>query len=128
MAQPEKPPEKTHGVAHVFAATRYSLAGLKRLWGETAFRHEVLAAGTILLIFAVVGAAPVYFVIAIILALITFATEALNSAIEEVVDHVSPEWSEAAKHAKDLGSFAVMCLLLANGAFAGFVIVSALIA
>lgn len=126
MTAPEKPPSKTHGVAHLFAAARYSLAGFKRLWGETAFRHEVLAAVIILVIFVLVGAVPVYYAIAIILALVTFAVEALNSAVEEIVDHVSPEWSEAAKHAKDLGSFAVMCMLVANGVFAGFVIVVSL--
>jgi len=43
------------------------------------------------------------------------AVEALNTAIEEIVDHVSPEWSLAAKHAKDMGSFAVMALLFATG-------------
>lgn len=126
MTQPEEPPSKTKGIAHFFAAARYSLAGGKRLWSEAAFRHEVLAAGLVLFLFALIGAAPVCFVVVVILALLTFAVEALNSAIEEVVDHISPEWSKAAKHAKDMGSFAVMCLLIANGVFAGFVLVTTL--
>ena len=52
--------------------------------------------------------------------------EALNTAIEEIVDLVSPEWSLAAKHAKDLGSFAVFSMLCLNGIFALFVILTTL--
>jgi len=44
-----------------------------------------------------------------------FAAEALNTAVEEVVDRISPELSMVAKHAKDLGSFAVFCMLVACG-------------
>ena len=39
------------------------------------------------------------------------AVEALNTALEELVDHLSPGWSEFAKHAKDLGSLAVACTI-----------------
>jgi diacylglycerol kinase (ATP) len=50
------------------------------------------------------------------------AVEALNTALEEVVDHLSPGWSEFAKNAKDMGSFAVMCTLLATGLYAVWVV------
>jgi diacylglycerol kinase (ATP) len=59
----------------------------------------------------------------VILGLIVLAVEALNTAIEEVVDHISPGWSEVAKHAKDMGSFAVMCALLATGLYAAWVVI-----
>jgi len=52
--------------------------------------------------------------------------EALNTAIEEIVDLVSPEWSLPAKHAKDLGSFAVFSMLCLNGIFALFVTLTTL--
>ena len=51
MSKKTKPPEKIHGIAHIFAAASYSWAGAKRLWDETAFRHETLAAALILAIF-----------------------------------------------------------------------------
>ena len=35
------------------------------------------------------------------------ALELVNSAVEEVVDYVSPEWNKFAKHAKDYCSAAV---------------------
>ena len=124
MSKKTKLPEKIHGVAHIFAAASYSWAGAKRLWGETAFRHETLAAFLILVIFTLIRADKSFVILAILLILITFAIEALNTAIEEIADMVSPEWSLPAKHAKDLGSLAVLCMLCANGIFAVFVILT----
>ncbi len=51
------------------------------------------------------------------LLLVLAATEALNTAVELIVDRVSPEFSAFAGQAKDLGSFAVFCLLLVNLGF-----------
>ena len=39
------------------------------------------------------------------------AVEALNTAIEVLVDQLSPGWSAWAKEAKDLGSLAVACVI-----------------
>ena len=96
--------------------------GAARLWREAAFRQEVIAAFAVLVLFAVTGAPLWAFVGFAILALMVLATEALNTALEEVVDHLSPDWSAFAKHAKDLGSFAVMCQLVGTGLFAGYVL------
>ena len=113
---PQPPvPAKVTGIAHLFAATRYSAQGFARLWGETAFRHELLAAALGLGLLLILGAPLLWIVAVAVLALLTLAVEALNTAIEEIVDHVSPDWSLAAKHAKDMGSFAVMALLFATG-------------
>ena len=121
MAKNLKPPKKVQGITHIFAAAAYSWFGAKRLWGETAVRHELLLGGLILTFFALISAAAVHSILAILLILLTLVVEALNTAIEEIVDLVSPEWSLAAKHAKDLGSFAVFCMLCLNGIFALFV-------
>ena len=53
------------------------------------------------------------FVAFVVLALVLLAVEALNTAIEEIVDHISPDWSQMGKHAKDCGSVAVSFILLA---------------
>ncbi|WP_247997891.1 diacylglycerol kinase [Brucella tritici] len=37
------------------------------------------------------------------------------------MDHVSQDYPTAARHAKDLGSFAVMCLIVANVIFVAYV-------
>ena len=56
----------------------------------------------------------------IVLMLLLFAVEALNTAIKLIVDRVSPQFSIFAKRARDLGSFSVFCLLSTNAIFAGF--------
>lgn len=115
-------PAKPTGLAHVLAATRYSLYGAQRLWREAAFRHELLAFAILAAVFAV-SAAPLWaYLGASVLLLITVAVESLNTAIEEITDHISPGYSEMAKHAKDMGSFAVCCLVLANGLWAAWVL------
>jgi len=50
------------------------------------------------------------------------AAEALNTAIECLVDHLAPDWQEFARDAKDLGSLATMCLLIANGLYLAWVL------
>ncbi len=117
---------KASGVRRVIAATRYSMQGLLRLWKEEAFRHEAYAFAAGLILFAVVGAAAMDYFIFLILMLLLFSAEALNTAIEELVDRISPEISTVGRHAKDLGSFAVFCLLAANGLFALYVVIRAL--
>lgn len=115
-------PARAAGLARIVAAAGYSVGGARRLWREAAFRQEILAGGVILVLFAIKGASPIAAVGFLVLALMVLATEALNTAIEEVVDHLAPSWAEFAKHAKDLGSFAVMCQLVAAGLFAGYVL------
>lgn len=110
MTVQDKPPRKT-GIAHFFAAACYSLGGLQRLSKESAFRQEVALIAGLLVLFLVLGASlpEVLGMLAIGLALI--AVEALNTAIEVLVDHLSPGWSQFAKDAKDLGSLAVACTI-----------------
>ena len=88
---------------------------MKRLWAEAAFRHEVLAIVLVLAGLCLFGASLSQILIATILILLLIATEALNTALECIVDHISPGWAEFARDAKDLGSLAVLCILLANG-------------
>lgn len=123
---PEPVFRKETGLRHLFAAARYSFQGLMRLWKEAAFRHEVLAYGAGMVLLGVTGAPLAHYLIFTLLMLLLFSIEALNTAIEEIVDRVSPEFSSAARNAKDLGSFAVFCLLLANGGFVLYSLVSTL--
>ena len=113
----EGPVTKETGVRHMFAALRYSIQGISRLMEEQAFRHELMAFVGGLVILGVAGAEVSKFVGFIVLMLALFAAEALNTAIEELVDRVSPEILQVGKHAKDLGSFACFCLILANALY-----------
>ena len=118
-------PKVVRGILHLPAALRYSFNGFRRLSKETAFRQEFVAGVLVLTAHAAFGSEHVNLVIAFILFLAVIAAESLNTAIELVVDHVSPDWSEMARQAKDLGSFAVFCLLICNGIWLAYSLVVA---
>ena len=121
-------PGKVTGIAHILAATTYSMGGLARLWQETAFRHEVAAFVVSLLALALLGASGLQMLGLVGLFLVLVAVEALNTAIEAIVDRLSPHWEEYAKHAKDLGSLAVMCVLVGAGLYMAAVCIPLLLA
>jgi diacylglycerol kinase (ATP) len=106
-----------HGLLHVIDAAGYSMDGLRRLWSETAARLEVLGAVVVAVLFALRGVEPWHWLVALMLFALVLAAEAINTALEELADHLSPDWSQMAKTVKDLGSAAVGLVLLATGAF-----------
>lgn len=110
MDRQEKPPRKS-GVAHFFAAAGYSAGGLRRLAQESAFWQEAALILGLVILLALLGASLPEIVGLLALGLVVVAVEALNTAIEVVVDKLSPEWSAWAKDAKDLGSLAVACAI-----------------
>ena len=110
MAVQEKPPRKT-GIAHFFAAAGYSMGGLKRLAQESAFRQEVALIAGLFVGLVIFGASLPEVLGLLALGLLLIALEALNTALEVLVDHLSPGWPQFAKEAKDLGSLAVACTI-----------------
>lgn len=113
---PAKPARKT-GFSHLLAAAAYSGAGLRRLLKESAFRQEVALGLLALIALVLIGVAPARIVGFVVLFLALVAVEALNTAIEVLVDQLSPEWAEFARDAKDLGSLAVGALLVGNAIY-----------
>ena len=63
---------------------------------------------------ALFGASLTHYLVFIGLALLVIALEALNTAIECLVDHLTQDWAVFARDAKDLGSLAVLCGLLCH--------------
>jgi diacylglycerol kinase (ATP) len=110
----EHAPPKQAGLAHLVSAAGYSIGGLTRLAKEAAFRQEVLAGAGLLAAYGMMDVAAAIRLSAAVLFLLLIAMEAVNTAIEEIIDRISPEVSATGKHAKDLGSLAVFCLILAN--------------
>ena len=96
------------GVRHLIGATRNSLCGLKDAFlSGCAFRQEVcLGVVHFVLLFLIDISLELKLVMAALWVLM-LALELVNSAVEEVVDYVSPEWNKFAKHAKDYCSAAV---------------------
>lgn len=113
MAEPQKPTRKT-GIAHFFAAAGYSAGGIRRLAREAAFRHEMLGLVAVPVLLALFDATLLHYLVFLGLALLVVALEALNTALECLVDHLTQDWAEFARDAKDLGSLAVLCGLLGH--------------
>ena len=122
MTVQEKPPRKS-GIAHFFAAAGYSLGGLKRLARESAFRQEVGLIAGLLAVLLVFGASLPEVLGLLAIGLLLIAVEALNTALDVLVDHLSPGWSAFAKDAKDLGSLAVACTIGALLLYTGVALV-----
>ena len=116
------PIEKKKGFRHLLAAGGYSFQGFMRLLKEEAFRHELIGFVVGLVVFFLAGASAVQFMIFVILMLCLFGVEALNTAVEEIIDRGSPELSVEGRHAKDLGSFATFCLISSNFIYAVYVV------
>jgi len=100
-----------NGISHVFHAFSYSMAGARVLLGETAARLELLFYVPCVAILYFFNAPLTDYLSVTILFFVLLSVEALNTAIENIVDNLSPEQSTFAKQTKDLGSFAVFCLL-----------------
>jgi len=103
---------------HAVHAAGYSWAGFRHLFKtELAARIEVGIAVLALIWLLVLGRPVRDFAILAILFCILISVEALNTAIERIVDRLSPELSDFGKVAKDLGSAAVFAMLSAGGVF-----------
>lgn len=87
----------------------------------------MLALPVCIALFAFAGASLAEYTVLLVLFFCLVAVEALNTAIECIVDHLAPNWAEFARDAKDLGSLATMCLLCANGVFIGAILFRAII-
>jgi len=105
---------KRAGLSHLWAAAGYSTGGLTRLMKEAAVRQELLAGAGLAAAYAIMDVTAAIRLAAAVLFLLLVAMEAVNTAIEEIIDRISPEVSDTGKHAKDLGSRAVFCLISAN--------------
>ena len=114
-------PKARSGPLHLLDATRYSVAGFRRLLREPAARQELALGGIGLAVIILAGGSAGHVIGFLVLVAALLAAEALNTAIEVLADHLSPDWSQMAKDAKDLGSLAVGLLVLANLAFVGAV-------
>jgi diacylglycerol kinase (ATP) len=79
---------------------------------EASFRLEVYVAVVAIPLGLWLGQEPLGKVLLAGTPLLLLSVELLNSAIEAIVDKVSPEFSEMAGRAKDMGSAAVFMMLL----------------
>jgi diacylglycerol kinase (ATP) len=107
------PSTEPRGPRQIYKAFLWSMQGLRAGWTfEASFRLEVY----LLVIFAplglYLGRGPIEKAILVGSLLLVLSAELLNSAVEAVVDKVSPEFHELAGRAKDMGSAAVFLLMM----------------
>jgi diacylglycerol kinase (ATP) len=101
------------GLRRIANAFYYSMSGLKLAYKhEHAFRQEVLGAVILLPVACLVPVTPVERVLLIGTVLLVLIVELLNSSIEAAVDRVGLETHHLSKRAKDIGSAAVMLVLV----------------
>ena len=101
------------GIARIFAAFSYSADGIGAAFRhEAAFRQESLLYVLLLPLLYFLPFTLVFKCLLLAVNSMVLIVELLNSAIESVVDLVSPEFNIYAKRAKDMGSAAVLFSLL----------------
>lgn len=94
---------------------RYAIMTQRNFRVHFAFSIMAIALGAALGI-----SAPSWLAVVLCIAAV-LAMETVNTAIESVVDMVSPEWSEQAKRAKDCSAGAVLVVAIASLAVAAIV-------
>jgi len=109
------PSTEPRGPRQIARAFKWSMMGLRAAWRyEASFRLE----GYLFVIFFPlglwIGHGPIEKALLTGSLLLVLSAELLNSAIEAIVDKASPEFHELAGRAKDMGSAAVL-LLMVNG-------------
>ncbi|MFK5881175.1 MAG: diacylglycerol kinase [Sulfurospirillum sp.] len=101
----------------------YATDGAKELLKESSFRIEIaaFALATIVLLFLPYPIWAKLFMFASLF--IPLLTEALNTAIEKIVDMTVPEYHILAKHAKDIAAFGVlMSIFISIFIWLGFIV------
>ncbi len=102
-----------HGLGRLLAAGRNSWQGLQSTWRlEAAFRQELLSVAVLLPVALWLQITVIERVLLVISLLLVLIVELLNSAVEAVVDRISPDYHELSGRAKDIGSAAVLISLL----------------
>ena len=106
------PSTEPRGPKQIYKALIWSLKGLRASWTfEASFRLEVYLSIVLFPLGLWFGRGAVEKAMLTGCLVLVLAAEILNSAIEAVVDKVSPEFNELAGRAKDMGSAAVFVLL-----------------
>ena len=95
----------------LISASRNSLDGLRVLIQERAARRELLLIAATGVVYALWPTS--HTLMLLVLAFVLLAVEALNTAIEVLCDHVTPDIHPAIKKAKDLGSAAIFVICCA---------------
>jgi diacylglycerol kinase (ATP) len=108
----KRPVKGKTGFARVVSACSNSCAGLVSAWrNEAAFRQEIVMAVLLIPIAFVLTPVAVERALLIAVVMLVMVVELINSCIEAAIDRISLERHPLSKHAKDVGSAAVLVAL-----------------
>jgi diacylglycerol kinase len=97
---------------HLLKNASYAIEGLLTLLKERAFQLELLFIVPLLILLFFLDLTSIQKSIMTASLILILIVEALNTAVENVVDLVTQEWHELAKKAKDTASAAVFLSIL----------------
>ncbi len=104
---------ESRGPRQIYRALVWSFKGLRAAWRhEASFRLEVGLSIVLVPLGLWLGQGGVEKLLLAGSPLLVLSAELLNSAIEAVIDRVSPEFNELAGRAKDMGSAAVFLMMM----------------
>lgn len=107
------PSTEPRGPRQIWRAFKWSMNGLRAAWRhEASFRLETYLFVIFFPLGLWLGHGGIEKAMLAGSLLLVLAAELLNSAVEAVVDKASPEFNELAGRAKDMGSAAVLLLML----------------
>lgn len=113
------------GTKRILKGFSYSWDGFKAIFEtEASFRQDLVFCALCLFGFCFLPINKVmYFTLFISLSFVLFA-EAVNTAIEVIVDRIGEEYNPLSKKAKDIGSFLVLLSFINLFVFLGIVVYS----
>ena len=99
--------------AELWRATEYSLKGFKAAMGEKAFVTELVFAAFAFVVLPFLEVSRVEAAVMVLAALNILVCELVNTAIEVVIDRISPARHPLSGKAKDIGSAVVFVAIAA---------------
>ena len=104
---------ESRGPRQIWRALHWSIKGLRTAWRhEASFRLETCVCVVLFPLGLWLGQGPIEKILLCGSLFLVLSMELLNSALEAMVDKVCPEFHELAGRAKDMGSAAVLVLIL----------------
>ena len=90
---------------------RFALQGIRAAWrNETSFRTHCAATVFVVLVLFIKRPEPVWWAILLLTCAMVMAAELINTALEQALDHLSPQPHPAVGLAKDCAAGAVLVL------------------
>ncbi|PSV01051.1 diacylglycerol kinase [Photobacterium kishitanii] len=103
----------TTGVKRIINASKYSMSGLHDCWtNEPAFRQDFMLGFALVCSSVIMGFGFWGIVSTLVSGILLVAAEAVNTAIEAVVDRTGSHKDELGRMAKDVGSSIVFLVMI----------------